>query len=414
MNDLAALAEAEHSDAEMVPEILPVDSRLALTAKVDTLLPLFERAAAIIPGQEIIKGTALALLEVLPGGDGSLPYVRVSATNGDLTSALVADGITVHMTGAARVPARKMVDILKLAPTDTVRIEVLGNTVHLRAGRALWTVQTEPGSHLPPAPDVATIPTHTLRVGDFLRALVVTTAAVSRTLARNSLMQVQVRGGALTGADGGRLHRQYVADLPATLSTTLPLAVAGEVIRLLKGTDEEHFEFGSNASHLVFVVGQDRLIAQRLFVDYPDIEAQVLGPALTNLYTLSVDRENLLSAIKRVRVNADPDYRAVFLSLVPGAAAADGLTWSLTVSATDRSGNEARETLPVAWVGDKAARSLCVNHRSLSDLLSVLDTEVVALKIGEDVKSSRPPLFVDRDVNGFTGWVSQIRPGYLS
>jgi len=411
--DLLGLAQAQNDDQELVPEILPVDARLAAHGKVATFLALFERAAAVTPIKEVISGTGHALIEAFPATSSTVPYVKVSATDGDMTVVLWSDALQVSMPGAALVPAKKILDILKIAPTENMRFEVLGNTATLRSGRAQWSVQTPIGDHLPPAPDVSGVSTHPVKVAPFLAALDAARKAASTSSARASLMQLQVLNGALTGLDGGRLHRQ-TAGLPLGLHTTIPLRVADEVGRLLKTAKTDTFYFGSNQSHLLFQVDQDEVIAQRLLTDFPNIENQILTPALTNTHTMSVPREILAEAVKRVRVNSDPEFQAMFLTLAPGKVTADGSTWTLTVSARDRSGNEAREALDVSWSGPKGNRALCVNHKYLSEFLATMSTEYVAFKIGDDSKAVRMPLFVENDVNGFTGWVQQMRPGYLT
>jgi DNA polymerase III sliding clamp (beta) subunit (PCNA family) len=412
--DLQALAETEHEDPEYVPTILPVDARLAVRGPVSVLQALFDRAASVIPAKEIIAGTAYALLEAVPGQPGTLPYVRLSATDGSMSVQMVADGIEVRMPGSALVPGKKISDILKLAPTSTAAIEILGNTAMVRSGRAQWEVQTPVGDALAAVADVSGIHTHTVPVQALLEALSITRKAASVSDARASLKQILVKNGSLTALDGGRLHRQRVTGLPVEADMTIPLKVADEVMRLLRASSSEHLEMGGNSSHIVFRVDQDVIGGQRPLVDFPDVENQVLGPALTNSWSLSLDRERLTEAIKRVRVNADPDYAAIFMTLVPGKTTVEGSTWTLTLSARDKTGNAARESLDASWSGPGGNRALCVNHRFLSDLLSVMDGEHAIFRVGEDSKTQRMPLFVENTVTGFTGWVQQIRPGYLA
>lgn len=411
---ISDLAELENEDDELVPEILPVDARLSVRGPSATFQSLFDRAAAVTPAKEIISGTGFALLEAFSASPGTTAYVKVSATDGDLTVSMVADGVSVTVPGSVLVPGKKIAEILRLAPTEQAKIEVLGTTATIRSGRAQWTVQTPVGHALPPAADVSAITTYSLAVGDLLDALTVARRAASTSSARASLMQLAVSQGSITGLDGGRLHRQRVQNLPAALRATIPLRVSEEVIRMLRATGSETVEMGSSDSHLVFRVDQDTLIAQRLLVDFPDVESQVLGPVLTNTWALTVDRDRLLQAIRRVRVNADPDYQALFVSLVPGRVLDSGMTWNLSLSARDRSGNSAAETLDASWSGPATSRSLCVNHRYLSDLLAATSGEFVTLRIGEDSKAVRLPVLIEDTASGFLGWVQQMRPGYLT
>lgn len=413
MTNLLALAELESIEAELVPEILPVDARLAVSGPVAVFATLFERAAAVAPTKVLIAGTGYALLEAVSGGPGVLAHVRLGATDGAMSTSMVASGVEVIMAGAVLLPGKRISEILKLAPTTSVRIEVLGNTATLRSGRAQWTVQTPPGEALPPAADTSGIITHPLPVAGLLEALTTARKAASLSSSRASLMQLSVLGGAITGLDGARLHRQHVEGLPASIDLSIPLRAAEEVCHLLRTTTDEVVEMGGNASHLVFRIGSNTLVAQRALVNFPNIESQVLGPALTNPYALTLDRAALTDAIRRVRVNADPDFRAIFLTLTPGRQVGEVIDWSLTLSARDRSGNSARESLNALWSGPAKARELCVHHVYLSDLLAVQRGADVVFKIGEDSKDVRLPLFIEDTVSGFTGYVQQMRPGYL-
>lgn len=411
--DLLSLAETENEDPELVPEILPVDARLAVRGSVSIFQNLFERAASVTPIKEIITGTGHALLEAFAAEPGVSAYVRVSATDGTLTTQMYADGIEVLMPGAVLVPGKKISDILKSAPTATVQMEILGNTATIRSGRAMWEVQTPVGDALPPAPDVANVQTHRLSAASLQKALGVARKAASNSPARMTLMQLLVASGSITGLDGGRMHRQAVPGLPDTVDLTIPLAVADEMVRMLRGAKDDEVLFGGNSSHLVLRVDEDVLIAQRLLLDFPSVESQVLNPTLTNVHSMTLSRTDLEDAVKRVRINADPDYQAIFLTLAPGKATKDGKTWSLIVSAQDRLKNTAQESLEVQWVGPSKPRALCVNHRTFMDLLSFLDDEFVTLKIGEDSKAVILPVLVDNQPAGFLGWVQQIRAGYM-
>lgn len=412
VNDLQTLAESENEDEELVPEILPVDARLSIRGPAETFQRLFERAAAVSPTKEIISGTGMALLEAVSAEGNSLPYVRLTATDGDLTLVMVSDLTDVIMPGKVLVPSHKISQVLKLAPSKQIRLEVLGNTIIIRSGRAQWTVQTVVGDSLPVAADVSGVSTHDVPVAGFLEAMGAARKAASSTTARVALMQLSVSDGCLTGIDGGRMHRKTADGLPKSLNLTIPLPVVEELTKMLRGTDLAKFKIGGNSSHLLFEVGNDTLVAQRSLVAFPDISNQLLGPLLTNVHTMTLDRVALLDAIKRVRVNADQDYQSIFLALVPGKATAEGKTWSLTVSAKDRSGNAAQESLPVTWVGSSGNRTLCVNHRYLTDMLTTLSDEMVTLRIGDDTKDIRLPVLVEDQVSGFTGWVTQMRSAY--
>jgi DNA polymerase III sliding clamp (beta) subunit (PCNA family) len=412
---LEELAELEHEDPEYVPEILPVDARLSLRGPVARFIELFERAASVSPKKEIIPGTGYSLIEGFAADSSATSYVKISATDGEQTISVVVEGIKVAMAGAVLVPAQKILEILKRTPTDSVKLEVLGNSATLRSGRAQWTVQTPTGDSLPPTPDISDIELHSVGRKPLLRGLEVARKAVAGTAARPALMQAQVRDGAITAADGGRVHRQRVDGLTDELDFAIPVRVMDELMSALRASDAEKIELGASDYHLVFQIDQDSLIAQRLLIPFPDVDPLLLGPAFSNQNSLGVDSNQLAEVVKRVRVNADPDYSGIYLVLVPGQKDTEGtLMWSLAVRARDRIGNSAQELMECRWIGSSKPREVCVNHRYLSDLLTSYNQDDAIFRLGEDTKSVKNPLFIEDTALGFSGIVQQMRGEFFS
>lgn len=410
MPDLSELAEMEHDDPEYVPEILPVDARLSIKASVPKLLELFTRAAAVTPARETVAGTSFALLEAVQTSNTEVAHLRITATDGDQTVSVVVDGINVLMGGAALVPAKRILDILKLAPTQAAKIEILGTAAVIRSGRAQWTVQTPVGDSLSPLLDVSNIELHTVPVGPFLNALSVARRAASTTNARLALTQVQIRNGTITGCDGGRLHRATVKGIPPETDVTIPVKVADELLKTLRATDSETMEFGYDDRHLVFQIEQDSVVAQRLLISFPELDSLLLGPAFSNTNTLTVNRPEIAAVVKRVRVNADPDTAAVILSLVPGKKDDEGqLQWSLAVRAKDKQGNASQEIIECQWVGTNKPQDLVFNHHYLAEFLAAYEAEDVMFKVGMNSKTMLSPLFIEDTAAGFTGIVQQMR-----
>lgn len=409
MTDLSSLAEMEHDDPEFIPEILPVDARLSVKAPVAKLLELFSRAAAVSPQKETIPGTAHALLEAVQTSNTEVAHVRITASDGDQTVSVVVDGVTVLMAGAVLVPAKRLHDILKLAPTETAKIEVIGTAALIRAGRAQWTVQTPVGDSLSTLLDVSDIEMQDVPVEPFVNALSVARRAASTTDARRSLMQVQIRNGTVTGCDGGRLHRADLGVGDTTADLTIPTKVVDELLKALRSTTAKFMQMGYNERHLVFRIEQDSIVAQRLLLPFPEVESLLLGPAFSNVNSLTVDRRDLAESIQRVRINADPDSAVIFLGLVPGKKdSQNNLSWSLSIRARDRQGNASQEVIECQWVGSGKARELAFNHHYLSDLLAVYNADTVIFKVGDDTKTLRTPLFLEDKTSGFTGIVQQV------
>lgn len=407
MTTLLALAELENSEEELVPEILPVDARLSVKGQVSVLVDLFERAVAVAPVKEVIQGTSFVLIESFQATTTHVSYVQVTATDGEHSIAVLDDSLTINMAGAALVPGKRLLEILKLCPEESVRIDIFGNTATIRSGRAVWTVQTPVGDSLPPFPSVEGISLYPVQKQAFLKALETARKAVATTTARTSLMQASVASGVITACDSARVHRQAVDGLPESVSLTLPVRVMDEAIRSLRAYEDEVFEMGSNHQVVVFHFGRDILIGSRLVVEFPDIEPLLLAPAMMNTQKLTVDRKELLESIKRVRVNADPEYFAIFLALNPTKLDKE-VFWNLSVRARDRAGNTSQESFSVKYEGGTKAREICLNHKYLTDLLSCTNSDKVTFLLGEDSKTKPAPLLISDKDSGFTGIVSPM------
>lgn len=393
---LEDLVEMESEDSEYLAEILPVDARLSFSAAASELAELFGRAASVSPSREIIPGTAFALLEV--GAD----MLQLTASDGDQTVSVMLQNVKVHMVGMALVPAKRLYDILRLAPVQATKLEIIGDTMSVRSGRALWSVKVPIFETNNPRLDITGIQIHPVPVIGFMAALGLARVAASTSNARVSLTQVLIRDGMITGCDGGRLHRAAVPGLDPVIDVTIPVKAVDEILKALKETDDATIGLGFDDTHVVVKTGQDVIVAQRLLVPFPDVEPLILGPSYGNEHTLTVSNSELREAIKRARVNSDPDSAIITLSVVPGT---DRLSWVLVVQTKDRVGNTSKEAMTCRWSGPDA-HSVHVNHRYLSDLLAVGDDEQISIKLGADTKALKSPLLVETPA--FTGVVQQM------
>lgn len=407
MINLLELSEMEHEEQEMVPEILPVDARLSIHGSAKALATLFQSALSIAPAKEIIPNTGYILLEGVEQTEAHASHVKVSATDGERSITLLDSSFSVRLSGAVLVPGSRILDILRMLGEAIVRIDVLGATATLRSGRAVWTISTPPtDAYFPAFSDVDSLELHSLKSEDLLKALELVYPATAKTASRQSLMQVNVSKGSLVACDSVRAHKVGVEGLPKDVNTTLPLKFVESAIKELRATDAEYVEFGTDHSAVVLHFGSNILMSQRLNFQYPDVEHLMLGPALQNDEKLTVQVSELEETIKRVRINADPEYFAIFLSLRQSKG-----QWSLTVRARDKQGNTSQETMPVEFSGTSLARDIVVNHRYLLDFLSCIGEPEADLMLGESTKTKQAPIYVSN--SQFTGSLMLMSPNFV-
>jgi DNA polymerase III sliding clamp (beta) subunit (PCNA family) len=406
MTDMLNLAEME---GELAPEILPVDARLSLRAPRSALLPLFERAAALTPNKEIVSGTMHALFEGIDADEFLVSHMRITASDGEQTISMRNEDPHVAVAGSVLLPAKRVYDILKLAPEGMVKIEVIGGSAMILAGRAQWTVAMPTGDSLPPFATVEDATYQDVPREAFLKAIGIVRKAVGQVF-RPALMQADVANGAITMCDGARVHRQKVEGMPEDLTFTVPTKVLDELAKFLRASDDEHFSLAVSDTALAFSIGDDTLSAARLYLPFPNIENLILEPSISNPHSLTVSVQDLKTAIPRVRINADQQYANIFLMLVAGKKDSEGLpTYTLAIRARDPHNNAAQEIIDCQWSGPVGQRELCFNHKALGELLDVCQGETAIFKIGNDTKTNKNPLFVEDSAHGFTGVLQQMR-----
>lgn len=405
MSDLQVLAEMESAEQELVPTIVPDGKRLAVRGEVAKFVDLFSRGSSVTPLRETIPGTAYALLEATPEG------ITLTATDGEHTVRSSLTAVTVTASGAVLLPPKRVLDILRLAPGATVRLEVIGSALMLRSGRALWSVQIPVGEALDTALTPERVTMHPVPAGALLRGLAVAYRAVARSAARPSLMQAQVRNGAITASSGAQIHRQTIAGMPADLTFTIPLKAMEEVMRALRALDpEEMVQVGPGERQVAFRYGSDSLLSRRLLLPFPEQEDLLRKPLFENQHRLTISRSALLDAIRHVRINADQDFATVTLTLTPIRQDKMGDTaWALVVSTRDRIGNASKEALTCQFSGPAKPRSMTFNHRFLTDLLESYDGEEAVLRLADDARTVKTPLLLEDPTTGFVALVQQMR-----
>ena len=136
--------------------------------------------------------------------------------------------------------------------------------------------------------------------------------------------------------------------------------------------------FGVSENQLFFEAGDRRLLARMIDVNFPNYMEVI---SRDNDRRVMVDRERLLSTIKRISLVANERTRAVRFDFAPG---------KLTVSSTNPELGDARETVPIDYAGQPFFVGL--NAAYVMDFLSATDTpERLARPEGREQPVHRPP-----------------------
>ncbi len=363
---------------------------LKITIKKFVLQALLERAITVVPTRDVMP--VLKCFQIQADAN----QLRVVATDLEMTLIASTPLVGVRQPGTAVFPAKKLLEIIRSAEDGgDVLIEVKNTTAVIRIGRALWTLQLQGGWDYPQLPVITDAELVTVKLDDFSEAIRAVRYAASRDPSRANLNIIDIQNGRLTACDGSRIQQIVINDFPINLR--IPIGAVDDLLRLLKTTDLETIQVGQSEHKLIFKFGTDIFIVSKLYAQFPDMESTMLRPALENRYQLDVDRNELTSAIRRVRINADPESSAIALSLEHH---------KLTITAKDKFGNTAGETIDCHWRG--AERTLVVNHKFLTDMIATYGDITCEFRLGEDSRTRRSPLMLRHPTTGSTGVVHQM------
>jgi DNA polymerase III sliding clamp (beta) subunit (PCNA family) len=218
----------------------------------------------------------------------------------------------------------------------------------------------------------------------FLESLQAVRYAASRDPSRSNLNIIDVREGKLTACDGSRIQQITLPNF--TQNLRIPMSAVDDLIRLLKISELQTVDVGQSNDKLIFRFGSDVFIVNKFEAQFPDMEAQMLRPAMENRHVLTVDKSDLLDAVRRVRINADVESSAIALELAGE---------QLTITAKDKYGNTAAETLDATFTG--APHTVMVNHRYFAEMVNTHGDTSCVFRLGIDTKTRRTPLLLQSE-----------------
>lgn len=396
----------EEHDAELVE----VDAHLAFSIKREVLAMYLARIMPVLPNKETVPGSTLVHLTAHEAKKGALAYLSLYATNGEQQALFDVDCPKVVLPGAVGVPARRLLEVVRLAPKKWVHIQVVGSTLFVRSGNVRWNIQVD--SHPMTAKFIRNETTHPIDIPrwEFMNALKLVLKAAPTNIAREALQQVQIKDGYATVCDGTRMHRKKIQEFPAKTDFNIQIPAAQLLVKALDKVDTDTITVEFSKTAMLFDVGAEKFITQRSILPFPKVDQLLIAPALRNEHTLSVDRVDLIEAIQRVKVNSDPTSATVSLSIQQ----VEYDKFVLKITARDMGGNSSEDTIECAWFGPEKFEPLYVHYKKFLDMLESTSDEFVFLKLGDaPAKGQKSPIYLNEPEDGLTVVLQQKQSAYM-
>lgn len=315
------------------------------------------------------KTTIPILSNVLVEADGD----RIVLTATDLELGIRCScPARVKKSGAGTIPARRLLDYVRLLPDADVQVKIQENQwASLVCGRSKTRIagmSRESFPELPQMPEVlAEIP-----IGVVASMIAKTIFAISTEESRftlNGALLILKKGGlVMVATDGHRLAMtETSAELPGVSGSyraLLPRKAMAELQKLAGEVDPAAVvRFSGDENHLFFELGDRLLLSRKLTGNFPDFE-RVLPKDHPNAVILN--REEFRGAIERVAQFSDERSRAIRVQVAKGEVKVHS-----SVSET----GESEESIPVSY--DGAAVEIGFNAQYLMDFLRAVQGDEV-------------------------------------
>lgn len=312
----------------------------------------------------------LSGLHLLLDGD----QLQITGSDLDLT---ITRSVTVggDVNGVAVIPSKLFIDVVRSLEGGAVEVECKDQSASIRGGRSEFSIRTMAADEFP---DLARSdgPEVTLESNSFVAALKQVVPAASgddsRPILTGVLLTAEADGLRLVATDSYRLA---VRDLPGTSvlesgqAVLVPSRALNEVARLVGDAESLSLRLGERDA--TFAVDGLTVTTTLIDGDFPNYQGLIPE---RNPNTLTVNRDALFDAVKRVRLMAQ-ESTPVRLHM-----SGDGLE---LVAVTQDVG-DAHETLDASYDGEEL--TVAFNAAFLLDGIDVATSEEVRLETIDPLK----------------------------
>ena len=353
------------------------------------LQSLLEKAFMVVPTKDVMPILKNFLFR-LEAPD----KIVVISTDQALT--MVAQTTMAKVSSSAQVvfPGAKLLDIVRSAEDDVMFFKIDGQSAEIKCAKSVIGLRLMDSKEYPLIPDVDLVVFTEINRQEFLAAVSRVSSVAPSDTYRPQLNMISLANGKVQASDGVRFHQ---ADVPYPGKLQIPAKAMTDLVKFLKATEDEFVRLGETPNHVVFKFGTEIFIALKPNVDFPPLDVELLQPAiLTNDQCCTVDRQQLIDGIRRVRVAADTETNLVHIDLKGS---------SMTLRARDRNGNYATQDMEVVW--SYGYRQLGVNWSLLLTTLHAIVSPTVSFYLGMDTKAKLSSLLIKE--TGFMAVLSQMR-----
>lgn len=329
------------------------------------------RSLSLVSSVVGIKSTLPILSNILLESE-SKSKVRLIGTDLEVAISSIVE-MEVQEEGSVTVPAKKLYDIARELPSGEVEMTVAkNNSVTIKSGRAVFKIMGLPKDDFPKLPEFSLDQAVEIEQSALKECLQLTNFAISfdetRYVLNGVLMAIKHKKMKLVATDGRRLaftQKDLNIRDSFSLEVIIPSKTVGELLKLLCGEGTVKILYFKN--QILFHFGETFILSRLIEGHFPNYE-QVIPK--TEKAVSTVDRAQLLQAVKRAQILTSPESQSVKIDL---------LRDKILVSSRSPNMGEAHEELEAELSGEDL--TIGFNPGYLLDVLKNLDVEKVQLSL---------------------------------
>jgi DNA polymerase III subunit beta len=346
-----------------------------------------------IDKREFIKG--LGLMQSVAGRKTTLPILShilleweknsLYLTGTDLETGIREELIAkIHQKGKASVSAKKLYEIVRELPEETIHIQKKDNHwITIQCGKSIFNLAGLDPEEFPSFPtyqeeNFSTVSTQLIR--EMIEKTVFAASSEESRYHLNGILFAQMKQGGkeilrMVATDGHRLslidrENQKIRGIEEK-GIIIPKKGILEIKKIIGDRDEEE-EMGIyfNSTHGFFKMGKSLTVIRLIDGEFPEYE-QVVPKG--NDKKLVMVKERMVSSLKRVSTMASERMEGVKFSLKKN---------SVEMSSTHQDFGDAKEEVEVVFEGPPL--QVGFNARYFIEALSVIDAEEVLMELRDE------------------------------
>jgi DNA polymerase III subunit beta len=296
----------------------------------------------------------------------------------------------IKREGAGTIPARKLLDYVRLLPEGDVQMKFLENHwASITCGRSRTRIAGMSRESFPELPEmpppIASVPIKML-ASMISRTSFAISMEESRFTLNGALLVMRPEGLTMVATDGHRLAYVQaggadgsapageIGEISQPFRALIPKKAMLEIVKLADLAESDtRGVFAGDDNHLFFQVGPRLLITRKLTGNFPDYE-RVLPK--DHIHIAKLQKEEIKSAIERVAQFADERSRAIRVQFTPG---------EVKVFSSSVESGDSEESVTSEYQGPDL--EIGFNAQYLLDFLRAIPQDVVAFEL-KDQKSA--------------------------